>query len=140
MIGHMKKWLFAAAALLLASCSSTKKIQVVSNPPGATVRIDGVKAGVTPTTVEVNSHDTTELIFEKSGYYTQSYSLVPETSTLGTILWTDTDEKSRTIKEDRIEVTLYKYSSPSPKKASSAPAKNTHTSPPPALRSMPSFL
>lgn len=128
-----------AVAALAVSCTSTKKIEVVSSPPGATVRMDGVKMGVTPTEVEVGKYDPVELSVEKPGYSVQSVLLEPKSSTMEKILWSGSDPKVRSIKEDRVEVTLYKIQTTKiPTQAT--PTGGHSTAEVPTLRSMPDFL
>lgn len=128
-----------AVAALAVSCSSTKKIEVVSSPSGATVRIDGVKMGVTPTEVEVGKYDPVELSVEKPGYSVQSVLLEPQSSTMEKILWSGSDPKVRSIKEDKVEVTLYKIQTPKiPPQV--VPTGKRSTTEVPTLRSMPDFL
>lgn len=129
----------AVVAALMVSCSSTKKIEVVSSPPGATVRIDGVKIGVTPTEVEVGKYDPVELSVEKAGYCVQSVTLEPKSSTMEKILWSGSDPKVRSIKEDKVEVTLYKLQAPKIQRTV-APARKERASEAPTLRQMPDFL
>ncbi len=128
----------AVVSALLVSCSSTKKIQVVSSPSGATVRIDGVKMGVTPAEIEVGRYDSVELSVEKPGYSVQSVVLEPKSSMMEKILWSGNDPKVRSIKEDKVEVTLYRAHMPKmPRRA--APERKDNVVEAPTLRPMPDF-
>jgi len=59
----------------------THAVSVTSTPPGATIFIDGRRAGTTPTVVSVMGFQTLKLEIKKTGYQPQStklYSKVPQ--------------------------------------------------------------
>lgn len=60
---------FSCGCATLASPSSTQRVVVSSDPPGAQLLVDGQPAGVTPTAVELGRRDReTTLRFEKDGF------------------------------------------------------------------------
>jgi hypothetical protein len=67
----MKKiLLMVMAGLLLFGCASKKgRIDIVSDPLGATVYMDRVKVGVTPMTYEYNYKFSKTMRLELDGYY-----------------------------------------------------------------------
>lgn len=56
-------------ALFMTSCCVQRYISVKSDPPNATVFIDGQKHGVTPTTVPFDFYGTREITLIKKGYH-----------------------------------------------------------------------
>ncbi|RBQ05326.1 PEGA domain-containing protein [Pedobacter miscanthi] len=73
-----------SATLLLSSCATiftgTKQtVQVNSNPPAATIEVDGVKAGITPMAVPLKKGFTGQTISLKlDGYETKTFQ--PQTT------------------------------------------------------------
>ncbi|NII84896.1 MULTISPECIES: PEGA domain-containing protein [unclassified Pedobacter] len=71
-----------SATLLLSSCATiftgTKQtVQINSNPPAATIEVDGVKAGVTPMAVPLKKGFTGQTISLKlDGYETKTFQPV----------------------------------------------------------------
>lgn len=58
-----------AGSLLLTGCTE-RKITIESDPPGATVFVDGKRVGQTPTEVPFEFYGTREFRLEKEGYQT----------------------------------------------------------------------
>lgn len=76
----MKKTLFlmilAVCAVFLSSCATFfsndyETVSVNSNPVGATVKIDGIDRGVTPTSTVLQTDRTYSVEISKPGYATQ---------------------------------------------------------------------
>ncbi|MGQ7854012.1 PEGA domain-containing protein [Pedobacter sp. WC2501] len=73
-----------SATLLLSSCATvftgTKQtVQINSNPPAATIEVDGVKAGVTPMAIPLKKGFTGQTISLKlDGYETKTFQ--PQTA------------------------------------------------------------
>jgi len=67
----MKKILFIMmAGMLLVGCVAKKgKIDIVSDPPGATVYMDSIKVGVTPMTYNYNFEVSKTMRLEINGYH-----------------------------------------------------------------------
>lgn len=71
-----------SATLLLSSCATiftgTKQtVQINSNPPAATIEVDGIKAGVTPMAVPLKKGFTGQTISLKlEGYETKTFQPV----------------------------------------------------------------
>lgn len=121
---------------MLASCASTKEILVRSSPPGADIVVNGRKVGETPESIPVDQKYPVELVLEKQGYATVTHTLMPESTTMGRILWTSGDPRSKVIRENEVMLTMKKLPprrvpKPAPR---SAPAHQA-----PALRSIPDF-
>lgn len=74
----------SAVILLLSSCctvfkGSKQSIKVVTNPPGATVEVDGIERGVTPLDLRVKKGFKGQtVVLKKEGYERRSFE--PETS------------------------------------------------------------
>ncbi|TCD19863.1 PEGA domain-containing protein [Pedobacter psychrodurus] len=68
-----------SATLLLSSCATiftgtTQTVQINSNPPAATIEVDGVKTGVTPMAVTLKKGFTGQTISLKlDGYETKTF-------------------------------------------------------------------
>jgi hypothetical protein len=67
----MKKTVFLLMACMLVLSCVTKKgrIDIVSDPPGATVYMDNVKVGVTPMTYDYNFETSRVMKLEMDGYH-----------------------------------------------------------------------
>lgn len=60
--------LLALPALLLAACSTQRTLTITSDPPGATVWVDGVERGKTPVSLPFVYYGDAEVRLEKEGY------------------------------------------------------------------------
>ncbi len=58
-----------AAVLALAGCTE-RRLELESDPPGATVYVDGKKIGLTPISVPFEFYGTREFRLEKEGFQT----------------------------------------------------------------------
>lgn len=65
-------WLLVVAAFLAASQSGcvTRRMTIVSDPPGALVLLEGKELGYTPVSVDFTYYGTRELTLIKDGYET----------------------------------------------------------------------
>ena len=113
--------LFAAvlAVLLCAcACAPIRRLKIVSDPPGATVRIDETVVGETPLRFEYDAYGTRRVTLYKDGYRTYSqlvrlrapwYSRFP-LDYLSEIVfpfgWEDRREMTVTLEREVGEVTL----------------------------------
>jgi hypothetical protein len=61
---------FAVLAAFAATGCVSRKINVESEPPGATVWVDGQKIGETPCSMDFTHYGTREVILRKDGYET----------------------------------------------------------------------
>jgi hypothetical protein len=73
-----------AAALFLLGCAGTqgamsRTVAVRSDPPGATVLVDGKQLGTTPTEIAVFPCSNYRLMLEKSGFQAASIEVGPAT-------------------------------------------------------------
>ncbi len=129
--------LVAAAAVFVASCSSTKNIVVRSSPPGADIVVNGRKVGETPASIPVDEKYPVEFVLEKEGYASAARTLTPEPTTMGRILWTAKDPRANAIRENEVEFSLKKLPAA---RAPRLPARATPPAQAPALRSLPDFI
>jgi hypothetical protein len=68
----------ALSALLAASCAADRRLMVLSEPPGALVRLDNQLVGTTPYEAPFDSYGTRRLTLYKDGYLPHSRLLVLE--------------------------------------------------------------
>jgi len=72
-------------ALMLSSCATivngrTQPVTVMSEPPGAQVKIDNIPVGTTPTTMELKRGDVHQVTIEKDGYVLDNEAVSQSTS------------------------------------------------------------
>lgn len=74
-----------AAALALSGCATLfsgtrQNVHIASDPPGATILVDGLEQGVTPTTLRLKKPglDDTEVTLRMAGYADRTFSLQSE--------------------------------------------------------------
>lgn len=71
----LQAWaLFLCVTLLGSSCATvfaqdTRQVMVTSNPPGASITVNGKAMGTTPSHVVVNDHETLQISIRKKGYH-----------------------------------------------------------------------
>jgi hypothetical protein len=70
--------LCATLACLSASCAADRRLMVLSEPPGALVRLDNQLVGTTPYEAPFDSYGTRRLTLYKDGYLPHSRLLVLE--------------------------------------------------------------
>ena len=141
---NLKHGLLLPLVMICLSCSSKKSLTILSDPSGANVQVNGRLVGKTPVTTVIDQSKAVDICVEKAGYQCASRALTPEVSTMGAILWTEGDPKSKFIREDSVDFRLKKLETPtvpvkaSLPKASVKPAKPVDR-PVPVLRDMPNF-
>lgn len=130
-------------ALLLVSCVGTKEFTVNTYPEGADITINGEFIGKSPVTTEIKQDKTLGIVARKEGYQIASETIAPATSRFLSFIWTESDPKSKFIKEDSIDITLDKVLTPATYVPSVMPSytggggSTTPSLPePPALRPM----
>lgn len=74
--------MLVAGGLTLGGCATivngpTQKVEFASEPPGATVKVDGIPIGITPTSLDLKRDSSHQVSFEKSGY-TESEEIVSQ--------------------------------------------------------------
>lgn len=69
---HAKRSSLAAALLLLAACQAQRTLVVTSEPPGASVRVDGIDYGATPADIPFLHYGTRRVSFNLPGYLSHS--------------------------------------------------------------------
>lgn len=132
----MKTTLLCAVAAVLASCASTKEVLVRSSPPGAAIVVNGRKVGETPASIPVDQKYPVEIVLEKHGYATATHTLMPESTTMGSILWTSGDPRSKVIRENEVMLSLKKLP---PRRMPEASPRSSPARQAPTLRTLPDF-
>ena len=79
---HTLRATLLGSALLLSGCASiingsTQKVKINSQPPGASVRIDGAPTGATPTVAELSRKSSHRVEVSLNGYRTYEKVLEP---------------------------------------------------------------
>ncbi len=123
----LKKLLFSSlAALMTVSCTHEyKDILINTTPQGATIRINGEeKESKTPFTTSVKQRENVAIVAEKTGYVTTTRNIEPATDTFLSVVWTKSDERTRYIEEDVINIPMKKIETPKLYKATELPAFN----------------
>jgi hypothetical protein len=72
--------ILAVSGCATAINGRTQEVPISSEPPGATVLVDGVNVGTTPTTVMLTRHDSHSVRIEKPGYVIYEMTTVTITS------------------------------------------------------------
>jgi hypothetical protein len=77
--------LFAAASVIADGCAtivndSTQRVEIVSDPPGATTKVGGIPIGTTPTSIDLKRGEPHSVTIEKDGYATAKQSIAQGTS------------------------------------------------------------
>jgi hypothetical protein len=77
--------LIAAACVLASGCAtivngSTQRVEIASDPPGATAKVDGIPIGTTPTSIDLKRGDPHSVTIQKDGYVTDEESIEQGTS------------------------------------------------------------
>lgn len=70
------------AKLRVLLAKPTFLVKVSSNPPGATITLNGRSLGVTPTTIKVPQFDSSTLVIVKDGYATETQTIAPRANGL----------------------------------------------------------
>jgi len=68
------------AKLRVALVHPTFQVRVSSNPPGATITLNGKSLGVTPTTVKVPAFEASTLTLTKEGYVPEAEQVAPKSN------------------------------------------------------------
>ena len=84
-MNNMKQTILYLSVILLASCATIKhgskqKIPVQSEPPGASVYVDGDYAGVTPTVLKLKRRENHKVAVSMAGHEIGVYELEPKMS------------------------------------------------------------
>lgn len=86
----MKPWILCCALAPLSSCAllgESDAISFSSDPPGATVLVDGRDSGfVTPCMIDLDPDEATRIEIAREGYVTAARMLVPDTY-VHSVLW-----------------------------------------------------
>jgi hypothetical protein len=77
--------LLAAAAVMASGCAtivngSTERVEITSDPPGATAKVDGIPIGTTPTSIDLKRGEPHSVTIEKDGYVSDEESIGQGTS------------------------------------------------------------
>ncbi len=143
----MKRLLPAALlALVFSSCYATKDFTIYTDPEGAEISVNGKRyeGQKTPLTITIEQDKDLGITAMKPGYEVASHTVLTQTSTWGTILWTKHDPRAKYIEEDEVTIPLKKIPSassfaPEPLPSYAPPARRALNSEVPALREMPQF-
>jgi len=121
-------FLFASCATMVNS--TTQRINISSDPPGAQVAVDNVPAGETPTTIELKRKSQHTVKIEKAGYLPQEETILQSTSgwlagdiIAGGVIGLGVDAASGgmyNLTPDSISATLVKAGAASPEAAGPA--------------------
>lgn len=122
-------FLFASCATMVNS--TTQRVNISSDPPGAQVAVDNMPAGVTPTTIELKRKSQHTVKIEKAGYLPQEETILQSTSgwlagdiIAGGLIGLGVDAASGgmyNLTPDSISATLVKAGPASPEAESPAP-------------------
>lgn len=134
----------SACALLLVSCVGTKEFTVNTFPEGADITINGEFVGKSPVTTEIKQDKTLGIVAHKSGYEVTSATISPVTSKFLSIIWTESDPKSKYIEEDSVDIAMRKIQTPAsytpsvmPRYTGGGGSTSAALPEPPELRPMP---
>jgi len=77
--------LLTAAAVMVSGCATiingrTERVEIASDPPGATAKVDGIPIGTTPTSIDLKRDNPHSVTIEKDGYVTAEESIEQGTS------------------------------------------------------------
>lgn len=144
----MKRWMYAAVCVGLASCMSTKTLTIRTQPEGADVSVNGVHLeGKTPLKLQISQRKDLGIVASKPGYETAAHTLTTKSNWWLALLWTKNDPKAQYIEEDEVTLTLKKIPSLQRYSPSAIPpytGGGAYTTPQkskaPELRSMPKEL
>ena len=136
----------AVAALLLAACSQPMDFEVLSNPRGAEITINGRPVGVTPLVTKVGQDKNLAIVAYKPGYQAATKTIPTKTNWWRTLLWTARDPKAQYIDEKSVTFHLTPISSSASYRPSAMPVYTGGVKPQkpanvevPALRPMPTL-
>lgn len=136
----------AFGVLLLAACSQPMDFEVLSNPRGAEITINGKPVGVTPLVTKVAQDKNLAIVAYKPGYQAATKTIPTKTNWWRTLLWTKHDPKAQYIEEKSVSFQLTPISSSAAYTRSSMPAYTGGVKPQkaanaevPSLRPMPTL-
>lgn len=65
----MQRWIWIFICIFCFSACVERKINILSDPPGANVWLDGEKIGQTPVSIPFSFYGTREITLSKEGYH-----------------------------------------------------------------------